>query len=91
MPTKQPLRFLASGPAVRQEAGGGGTTRPTGAYFKGGTYGTDVTLTPSFAEFNNTAYKGCTDRNPLIAYHQRAALTRGLFLSLMLSAARRPW
>ncbi len=37
---------------------------PTGAYFKGGTYGTDVTLTPSFAEFNNTAYKGCTDRNP---------------------------
>ncbi|MFN9794824.1 MAG: hypothetical protein ACK57A_00930 [Gemmatimonas sp.] len=37
---------------------------PTGAYFKGGTYGTDVTLTPSFAERNNTAYSGCTDRNP---------------------------
>ena len=37
---------------------------PTGAYFKGGTYGTDVTLTPSFAERNNTAYKGCTDRLP---------------------------
>lgn len=37
---------------------------PTGAYFKGGTYGSDVTLTPSFAERNNTAYTGCTDRNP---------------------------
>ncbi|HCT56132.1 MAG TPA: hypothetical protein DGD08_02855 [Gemmatimonas aurantiaca] len=37
---------------------------PTGAYFKGGTYGTDVTLTPSFAERNNTAFTGCADRNP---------------------------
>jgi starch-binding outer membrane protein, SusD/RagB family len=37
---------------------------PTGAYFKGGTYGSDVTLTPSFAERNNTAYTGCADRNP---------------------------
>ena len=37
---------------------------PTGAYFKGGTYGTDVTLAPSFAERNNPAYTGCTDRNP---------------------------
>ena len=37
---------------------------PTGAYFKGGTYGTDVNLTPSFAERNNTAYTGCSDRNP---------------------------
>ena len=37
---------------------------PTGAYFKGGTYSTDVNLTPSFAERNNTAYKGCTDRAP---------------------------
>ena len=40
------------------------TVWPTGAYFKGGTYGVDVTLTPSFAERNNTAFKGCTDRNP---------------------------
>ncbi len=40
------------------------TVWPTGAYFKGGTYGSDVTLTPSFAERNNTAYTGCTDRNP---------------------------
>ncbi|MCE2901014.1 MAG: hypothetical protein ACK6DP_06065 [Gemmatimonas sp.] len=37
---------------------------PTGAYFKGGTYGNDVTLTPSFAERNNTAFAGCSDRNP---------------------------
>jgi hypothetical protein len=37
---------------------------PTGAYFKGGTYGSDVTLTPSFAERNNTAFTGCSDRNP---------------------------
>ncbi len=37
---------------------------PTGAYFKGGTYGTDVNLTPSFAERNNTAFTGCADRNP---------------------------
>ena len=37
---------------------------PTGAYFKGGTYGADVTLTPSFAEKNNSAFTTCTDRNP---------------------------
>jgi len=37
---------------------------PSGAYFKGGTYGTDVTLVPSFAETNNAAYKSCTDRAP---------------------------
>ena len=37
---------------------------PTGAYFKGGTYGADISLTPSFAERNNTAFTGCADRNP---------------------------
>ncbi|MBC8088476.1 MAG: hypothetical protein H7Z40_14505 [Phycisphaerae bacterium] len=37
---------------------------PTGAYFKGGSYGSDVTITPSFAERNNPAYRGCIDRNP---------------------------
>lgn len=37
---------------------------PTGAYFKGGTYGDNVNLTPSFAEQNNTAFTGCADRNP---------------------------
>lgn len=40
------------------------TVWPTGAYFKGGSYGTDVTITPSFAERNNPAYTGCIDRNP---------------------------
>jgi hypothetical protein len=35
---------------------------PTGSYFKGGRYGTDVTLIPSQAEQNNTQWKGCTDR-----------------------------
>ena len=37
---------------------------PTGAYFKGGTYGTDQNITPSFAERNNASWQGCTDRNP---------------------------
>ena len=37
---------------------------PTGAYFKGGTYGPDQNITPSFAERNNANWSGCTDRNP---------------------------
>ena len=37
---------------------------PTGAYFKGGTYGPDQNITPSFAERNNANWEGCTDRNP---------------------------
>ncbi len=48
----------------RQYSRAANSVWPTGAYFKGGTYGNDVNLTPSFAEFNNTAYRGCTDRNP---------------------------
>ncbi len=40
------------------------TIWPTGAYFKGGVYGTDVALKPSQAEQNNGAWKACTDRNP---------------------------
>lgn len=36
---------------------------PTGSYFKGGTYGTDVTLTPSQTETNNPNWQACTDRN----------------------------
>jgi hypothetical protein len=35
---------------------------PTGAYFKGGTYGTDVTLVPSQQETNNPNWTGCTDK-----------------------------
>jgi hypothetical protein len=37
---------------------------PTGAFFHGGTYGTDQNITPSFAERNNADWTGCTDRNP---------------------------
>lgn len=37
---------------------------PNGAYFKGGTYGPDQNITPSFAERNNANWAGCTDRNP---------------------------
>jgi starch-binding outer membrane protein, SusD/RagB family len=37
---------------------------PTGAYFKGGTYGTDQNIKPSVAETNNPTWKGCADRNP---------------------------
>lgn len=32
---------------------------PTGPYFKGGTYGTDLVLLPAQAERNNPAYTGC--------------------------------
>jgi hypothetical protein len=44
------------------------TVFPTNDYFKGGKYGTDVTLIPAQAEKNNTIdgvpYAGCTDRVP---------------------------
>jgi hypothetical protein len=36
---------------------------PTGAYFKGGAYGSDVTLVPQQSETNNPKWTGCTDRN----------------------------
>jgi len=35
---------------------------PSGAYFKGGTYGTDVNIPPPFGERNNPAFTGCIDR-----------------------------
>ena len=37
---------------------------PTGAYFKGGSYGTDVTLVPSQQETNNPNWTACTDKQP---------------------------
>jgi hypothetical protein len=37
---------------------------PTGSYFKGGAFGTDVTLVPLQAETNNPNWSACTDRNP---------------------------
>lgn len=36
---------------------------PTGNYFKGGTYGTDVNLIIPLDERNNPNFKGCLDRN----------------------------
>jgi hypothetical protein len=35
---------------------------PVGKYFKGGDYGTDVTLPVPQAEFNNPNFKGCLDK-----------------------------
>ncbi|MEO5818747.1 MAG: hypothetical protein ABIT20_25990 [Gemmatimonadaceae bacterium] len=49
---------------VRQYGRGIETVYPTGAYFKGGTYGTDVALVPSQAETNNPEWKACTDKLP---------------------------
>lgn len=49
---------------VRQYGRGAESVFPTGSYFKGGVYGTDVTLVPSQAETNNTKWNGCTDKNP---------------------------
>jgi hypothetical protein len=36
---------------------------PTGNYFKGGAYGSDVTLVPQQSETNNPKWTGCADRN----------------------------
>ena len=49
---------------IRQYGRGAETVFPTGAYFKGGAYGTDVTLVPSQTETNNANWAGCTDKNP---------------------------
>lgn len=37
---------------------------PTGAYFKGGVYGTDYNFPVPFDETNNPNFTQCTDRNP---------------------------
>ena len=49
---------------VRQYGRGTETVYPTGSYFKGGKYGTDVTLVPSQTETNNANWAACTDKNP---------------------------
>jgi hypothetical protein len=49
---------------VRQYGRGTETVYPTGAYFKGGAYGTDAVLVPSQNETNNTGWTACTDKNP---------------------------
>ncbi|HET9684853.1 MAG TPA: hypothetical protein VFP15_12170, partial [Gemmatimonadaceae bacterium] len=47
---------------VRQYQRPANTVFPVGAFFKGGTYGTDVNLPVPQAEQNNTKFTGCTDR-----------------------------
>ena len=49
---------------IRQYGRGAETVFPTGAYFKGGAYGTDVALVPSQTETNNPNWTACTDKNP---------------------------
>jgi hypothetical protein len=47
---------------IRQYGRGSETVFPTGSYFKGGVYGTDVTMIPSADELNNPNWTACTDR-----------------------------
>ena len=47
---------------VRQYNRGAETVFPTGPYFKGGVYGTDVNLVVPFEERNNPKFTGCIDR-----------------------------
>lgn len=47
---------------VRQYGRGAETVFPTGPYFKGGVYGTDVNLVIPFEERNNPEFTGCIDR-----------------------------
>jgi hypothetical protein len=47
---------------VRQYGRGSETVFPTGNYFKGGLYGTDVNIPVPFEERNNPNFTGCLDR-----------------------------
>jgi hypothetical protein len=47
---------------VRQYGRGAETVFPTGAYFKGGVYGTDVNIPVPFDERNNPNFHGCLSR-----------------------------
>lgn len=48
---------------VRQYGRDANTVFPTGTYFKGGLYGTDVNFPIPFDELNNPNFQQCTDRN----------------------------
>jgi starch-binding outer membrane protein, SusD/RagB family len=54
------IRPVAAGGYGRAE----NTVFPSGAYFKGGTYGTDVNFPVTQAEENNPNFTGCIDRDP---------------------------
>lgn len=45
---------------VKDYKRGAETVYPTGPYFKGGAYGTDLVLIPSQAEKNNPDFTGCS-------------------------------
>ena len=49
---------------IRQYGRNAEAVFPTGAYFKGGAYGTDVVLPPNNTETNNPNWKNCTDKLP---------------------------
>jgi hypothetical protein len=49
---------------VRDYARPADTVYPTGPYFKGGAYGTDVVLIPAQAEKNNPDFTGCSATTP---------------------------
>jgi hypothetical protein len=49
---------------IRQYSRATESVFPTGSYFAGGTYGTDVSLVPSQAEKNNVAFTGCSTKEP---------------------------
>jgi hypothetical protein len=48
---------------IRQYGRAPETVFPTGTFFKGGPYGTDVNLPTPQSELNNPNYPGCIDRN----------------------------
>lgn len=48
---------------IRQYGRGSETVFPTGAWFKGGSYGTDVNMPVPRDEDNNPNFTGCIDRN----------------------------
>ena len=47
---------------IRQYGRDAEAVYPTGSYFKGGAYGTDVVLPPAQEEMNNPNWTGCTDK-----------------------------
>ncbi|HKI94053.1 MAG TPA: hypothetical protein VJ992_02060 [Gemmatimonadales bacterium] len=49
---------------VRQYGRSADAVFPSGPYFKGGNYGTDVNLPVPFAEQNNPNFTGCLNRDP---------------------------
>lgn len=49
---------------VRQYSRSAESVFPSGSYFKGGTYGTDVNFPLPISERNNPKSNGCIDRNP---------------------------